>query len=41
MAPSSLDNRWSCPMPKPADLNRCLAALNRKRRLGCTFQRRA
>src|SRR5215207_1464366 len=28
MAPSSLDNRRSCPMPKPADLNRCLAALD-------------
>jgi len=27
MAPSSLD-QWSCPMPKPADLNRCLAPLD-------------
>src|SRR5215218_7106160 len=31
MAPSSLANRWSCPMPKPADLNRCLAALDQDR----------
>src|SRR3954463_4014544 len=22
------DHRWSCPMPKPADLNRCLAPLD-------------
>src|SRR3954454_10073242 len=27
----ALDNRWSCPMPKPADLNRCLAALDQDR----------
>src|SRR3954465_11379122 len=28
MAPSSLDQGWSCPMSKPADLNRCLASLD-------------
>src|SRR4051794_11893318 len=27
-APSSLGNRRSCPMPKPADLNQCLTALD-------------
>src|SRR4051794_32499887 len=31
MAPSSLDQGWSCPMPKPADLNRCLAPLDQDR----------
>src|SRR4051812_35720633 len=28
MSPSSLDQGWSCPMSKPADLNRCLAPLD-------------
>jgi len=27
----ALDKRRSCPMPKPADLNRCLAALDQDR----------
>src|SRR3954470_11293305 len=31
MAPSSLDNRWRRPMPKPADLNRCLSSLDQDR----------